>query len=91
MLNNYTSNYNNTVNIKPACNGMIQKSHPKSFFYQFKTDSTHVDYLFTSKPVLRRKNHNECWETYMNVIVLQVMCYGNGMMLAELINVEDIE
>lgn len=85
-----TNTYNSTVNIKPACTGMIQKSHPKSFFYQFRADSSYADYLFSDDPVLRRKNRNECWEIYMHVIVLQVMCYGSGMMLAELINIEDM-
>jgi hypothetical protein len=30
MLNNY--NNNQRVEIKPACSGMLQKSHPKSYF-----------------------------------------------------------
>mgnify|MGYP006974615460 FL=1 len=30
MLNEYNNNQN--VEIKPACTGMLQKSHPKSYF-----------------------------------------------------------
>ena len=32
MFNNSNYSNNQEVNIKPACTGIIQKSHPKSFF-----------------------------------------------------------
>ena len=32
MLNEYNYNNNQKVEIKPTCTGILQKSHPKSFF-----------------------------------------------------------
>lgn len=32
MFDNSEYRNNQEVNIKPACNGMMQKSHPKSYF-----------------------------------------------------------
>lgn len=32
MLNNYTNENTQTVDIKPACSGIMQKSHPQSYF-----------------------------------------------------------
>lgn len=38
MLNNYN---NQSVEIKPACTGMLQKSHPKSYFEWCHVDSSY--------------------------------------------------
>lgn len=85
------STYNTTVNIKPACTGMLQKSHPKSFFKRFENGSLCAKWLFSEEPCLKREDKWKHWETYMNVVVLQVMAFGDNQFLCELINIEDLE
>ena len=61
-------NNNQKVEIKPACTGLLQKSHPKSFFTY-----CHV-------------NSNYRWERVdNNPRVLQVMVFGDGHMLVEIL------
>lgn len=86
MFNKYTQNFNNSVNIKPACTGMLQKSHPNSFFKRFHKTSEMASWLFDEAPCLKRRKYNDYWETYMEVVVLQVMCFGDNEFLCELID-----
>ena len=66
MLNEY----NNTqkVEIKPACTGLLQKSHPKSFFTY-----CHINSYYRKEDVDN------------NPQVLQVMVFGDGHMLVEML------
>ena len=66
MFNKY--NNNQKVEIKPACTGILQKSHPKSFFTYCHVNS---EYLRNSV------DHNPQ--------VLQVMVFGDGYMLVEML------
>lgn len=91
MLNNYTQNFNNSVNIKPACTGMLQKSHPNSFFKRFHKNSKMADWIFDENPCLQKENGYKSYEKYMDVVVLQVMCFGDDEFLCELINKELLE
>ena len=86
MLNNYTQNFNNSVNIKPACTGMLQKSHPNSFFKRFHKNSKMADWIFDENPCLQKANGYINYEKYMDVIVLQVMCFGDDEFLCELVD-----
>lgn len=86
MFNSYTQNFNNSVNIKPACAGMLQKSHPNSFFKRFHKNSEMADWVFSDEPYLMKKNKYACYEKYMDVVVLQVMCFGDNEFLCELID-----
>ena len=86
MLNNYTQNFNNSVNIKPACTGILQKSHPNSFFQSFHKNSKMADWVFDENPCLKQKNNYETYVKYMDVVVLQVMCFGDNEFLCELID-----
>lgn len=91
MFNINTTTYNNTVNIKPACMGMMQKSHPKSFFRRFAKGSPMEDWIFSDTPCIKEKNRYDCWQKVMDVIVLQTMVFGDNQFLVELLNVEDLE
>lgn len=58
---------NQTVNIKPACTGILQKSHPKSFFKWFHIHSEYARSLYEKQNIL------------------QVMVFGDGNCLAEVL------
>lgn len=86
MFNNdQYNNFVNSVNIKPACSGLLQKSHPKSFFLMFHKNSKMADCIFDEEPCLKRGNE------YMDVIVLQVMCYGDNEFLCELLDARELD
>lgn len=82
--------YNSTVNIKPACSGMLQKSHPKSFFLNFSKNSRRSDWVFGENPCLMRKNRYDVYEKYMDIIVLQVVITGDYF-TCEVIDVKEFE
>lgn len=86
MLNNYTQNFNNSVNMKPACTGILQKSHPNSFFRRFHKTSRTADWIFSENPCLKKENRYEVYVKFMDVVVLQVMCFGDDEFLCELID-----
>lgn len=89
MFNNTT--YNNSVNIKPACSGMLQQSHPKAFFLRFHKNSKMADWVFDTSPCLKRLNRYNDYDKYMDVVVLQVMCFGDEEFLCELIDKNEFE
>ena len=86
MLNNYTQNFNNSVNMKPACTGVLQKSHPNSFFKRFHKTSKMANWLFRENPCLKKANSYEIYVTYMEVVVLQIMYLGDDEFLCELVD-----
>lgn len=89
MFNNTT--YNSSVNIKPACSGMLQQSHPKSFFMRFHKDSKKAEWIFSTSPCLKELNKYDRFEKIMDVVVLQVMCFGDEEFLCELIDKNEFE
>lgn len=90
MLN--INNFNSIVNIKPAMVNILQKSHPYLFFEKFHTNSNMAQWIFSSKPCLKKK-YSSCgsYEPYMNVVVLQVLYLGNEEIICELIDKEKLE
>ena len=68
MFNEYNYNNNQKVEIKPACTGILQKSHPKSFFTYCHVKSEY------------RKDRVDD-----NPRVLQVMVFGDGHLLVEML------
>ena len=91
MVNNYTQNFNNSVNIKPACTGILQKSHPNSFFKRFHKNSRMADWIFDENPCLQKVTECKIYEKYMDIVVLQVMCFGDNEFLCELIDKKLLE
>lgn len=61
-------NNNQKVDIKPACVGLLQKSHPKSFFIYCHINSNY------------QRNYVD-----NNPRVLQVMVFGDGHTLVEIL------
>ena len=91
MFNNYIQNFNNSVNIKPACTGILQKSHPNSFFKRFHKNSRMADWIFDENSCLQKVTKCKIYEKYMDVVVLQVMCFGDNEFLCELIDKKLLE
>ena len=83
--------YDQTVNIKPACCGLLQKSHPRSFFKQFDINSRMADWVLSENPCLKRKTSSARWETYMDIVVLQVMSFGVNEILCEMVDAKEFE
>lgn len=74
MLNTSVSN-KHSINIKPACSGILQKSHPCSYFVRFHVQSECAKSVLSKNPT-----HNG-----FSIVVLQVMVFGDNEILAELI------
>ena len=50
-----------------------------------------AEWLLSENPCLKRKNDYENYETYMDVIVLQIMSFGDNEFLCELIDAKEFE
>ena len=83
--------YKQSVNIKSACSGMLQKSHPNSFFLCFHRGSEMANWIFNPIPTLKRRNGNSDYYVYMNIVVSQVMTFGDGQILCELVDSKEFE
>ena len=83
--------YKQTVNIKPACCGLLQKSHPHSFFKRFHKTSDMAEWVLSENPSLKRKTEYASYETYMNVVILQIMSFGDNEFLCELVDAKEFE
>ena len=83
--------YEQSVNIKPACCGLLQKSHPHSFFKRFHIKSDMAEWMLSDKPCLKRKISSAHYEIYMDVVVLQIMSFGDNEFLCELVDAKEFE
>ena len=83
--------YDQSVNIKPACCGLLQKSHPRSFFKRFHKASKMAEWLLSENPCLKRTNDCDIYEKYMDVVILQIMSFGDNEFLCELVDVKEFE
>ena len=83
--------YDQSVNIKPACCGLLQKSHPRSFFKRFHKASKMAEWLLSENPCLKRKTDYSNYEPYMDVVVLQIMSFGDNEFLCELVDAKEFE
>lgn len=83
--------YEQSVNIKPACCGLLQKSHPRSFFKRFHINSDMAEWVLSENPCLKRKTDFRDYETYMDVVVLQIMSFGDNELLCELVDAKEFE
>ena len=68
--------FENHVNIKPACSGVLQKSCPESQFVRFHTKSRMAEFFFTTDT----PSYNG-----RSVSVLQIMLYGDAECLIEFV------
>lgn len=102
---NNIQRYSQTINIKPACVGTIQKSSPLSRIVKCNINSDFVQSLldeFNPCVVKEERKHilSDCrpgigyWSDVKKeypVIVLQVMVFGDEQCLIEFIYKEDLE
>ena len=83
--------YDQSVNIKPACCGLLQKSHPRSFFKRFHINSDMAEWVLSETPCLKKRTGCARCETYMDVVVLQIMSFGDNELLCELVDAKEFE
>lgn len=107
MFNNYNGgDISHSVKIN-ACSGGIYKTYPESWFKQFHIDSTSAEILFRKEGCFYNKSKNKYSfdryslrdhfysdsgdEDICEVVILQMIIYGEGKVLAEIITKEDFE
>lgn len=91
------SNTSNVTFNQPS-SGMMQRSHPKSFFTKFSAGSAMEDWIFNFKgeqATLRKHTkwstkNNPDYETICEVEVLQVLVFGDIEYMVELVRKEDL-
>lgn len=101
---NNLQRYSQTINIKPACVGTIQKSSPLSRIVKCNINSDFAQNLLDEfNPCVVKEERNYIlsdnisrgyWNNTKNeypVIVLQVMVFGDEQCLIEFVYKEDLE
>lgn len=82
------------VTLNTPSHGMIQRSHPKSFFIRFSSGSPLEGFIFNSKgdqpSLIKKDKWGEKWEASDRVDVLQVMVFGDVQYLCEAVNIKDL-
>ena len=93
VINN--QRYNQVINIKPSCMGLIQKSSPISRIVNCNIDSPLADELLNvQNPYLsvedpESKSYNKLY-IRKPVTVLQVMVFGDNKCIIEYVFTEDL-
>jgi hypothetical protein len=93
-----TTTQSQSLNIN-AVSGTIIKSHPKSFFKKFNINSNYAKRVFSENPCIVeyrwRRRYDESWEEVekgeKEVVILQTMLCGDGVVLAELMWKDDFD
>ena len=82
MLNHtYNDNSTHSIVMPAPCVGTLQKTHKKSQFRRFHVQSEMASCVFATTPIIGRTE----------IVVLQVMTFGDNEMLIEYVNKEDWE
>lgn len=97
---NNNQRYNQVVNIKPACTGLIQKSSPLSTITRCHLNSPlaetllHLEGSYIVQRVWKKNDYDRtrgCWEDIkIPVTILQVMVFGDMECLIEYIFTEEL-
>ena len=92
MFNNY-SNSSSNINVS---NGIISKTHPKSWFKKFHLNSTNSSVLLSGNKCYYSEHHDSYRDSKQKyggkeVLVLQIMLCGSGEVLSEIVYKEDYE
>lgn len=82
--NNHSESHTSIV-MNPPCVGTLQKTHLKSKFKRFHYNSPLADCVFSDVPRLSKH------EDLKNIVVLQIMCFGDGELMMEYVYKEDYE
>lgn len=106
MLNSYSSSHatiNNSVHLKPACIGTLQKSHNKSKFKRFHVRSDMATWAFSDVPHLSEKEVDRYTKDYdyydsgkyiirgPEIVILQIMCFGDEELMIEYVLKSDYD
>lgn len=86
MLNFNIGDLTNTVSLNTPCTGIIQKSHPRSNFKRFHVKSPMAEWVFSDYPRLK-----ESYSDSKEIVVLQIMVFGDNELLIEYVFKEDLE
>ena len=81
--NNNHSESHTSIVMNPPCVGTLQKTHSKSKFKRFHVNSPLADVVFSETPRLSKN------EGLNNIVVLQLMCFGDSEILMEYVKKED--
>ena len=83
MLNHtYNDNSTHSISMPAPCVGTLQKTHPKSQFRRFHVNSPMANFVFSENPRL----HKNVDKT--EIVVLQVMCFGDNEILMEFVDIQ---
>lgn len=83
MLDTYNDNSTHSVMMNPPCVGTLQKTHAKSKFKIFHARSPLADLVFSCNPRMADKGYE--------IVVLQIMCFGDHEFLMEYVEKKDLE
>lgn len=83
MLNTYNDNSTHSVVMNPPCVGTLQKTHSKSKFKRLHSKSELAGLVFSSNPRMSDKGNE--------IVVLQIMCFGDNELLMEYVDKENWE
>lgn len=89
MLNHtYNDNSTHSVVMNPPCVGTLQKSHPCSKFVRFHKGSNLACWVFSGTPRLTESTRKD---EVKEIVVLQVMVFGDNEILVEYVSKSDWE
>ena len=84
MLNHtFNDNSTHTISMPVPCVGTLQKTHPKSKFKKFHAHSPLAEVVFSNNPRMADRG--------MEIVVLQIMCFGDEYFLMEYVDKEYME
>jgi hypothetical protein len=98
MLNNNTivrNSCSTNISMNPPCIGTLQRTHIKSQFVRCHVESEIAKEIFDFEPHINKTIiQHSTYETYktkerIDIVVLQVMCFGNNELLIEYVKKED--
>ena len=81
------------VTLNTPSHGMMQRSHPKSFFIRFAKGSPMEDWIFNDKgkpSTLKKKNDYGSYIDICDVTVLQIMVFGDIQYLCEVVESKNL-
>lgn len=83
------------VTLNTPSHGMMQRSHPKSFFINFNMASPLASYIFNTQGkqsgLIDRPYKHADWKLHTEVEVMQIMVFGDNQFLCEVVRLTDLK
>lgn len=98
MLNNNTvvrNSCSTNISMNPPCIGTLQRTHSKSQFVRCHVGSEWAKEIFDFEPhinktIIKHSTYSTCkTKERIDIVVLQVMCFGDNELLIEYVKKED--